>query len=58
MSTKLHCYFGHSCLLVSISSFTKAKKKVQRAQLAIANYNVLGKANALIASILQFDAPS
>ncbi len=41
----------------------KLKKKVQRAQLAIENYNVLGKANGLSASIswtslFQFYAPS
>jgi hypothetical protein len=27
MPAKLHCYFGHSCLIVFISSSTEAKKK-------------------------------
>jgi hypothetical protein len=27
MPAKLHFYFGHSCVLVFISSFVKAKKK-------------------------------
>jgi hypothetical protein len=30
MPAKLHCYFGHSCLLVFISSFAEAKKKAQQ----------------------------
>jgi len=28
MPTKLHCYFGHSCLLVFISSSVEAKKRL------------------------------
>jgi len=52
MPTKLHCYFGHSCLLVVISSSVEAKKKAQWVQLAVENCSFLGKANALSASIL------
>jgi hypothetical protein len=51
MPANLHCYFGHSCLLVFISSSAKFFKKAQRAQLAIENHSVLGKTNALSASI-------
>jgi hypothetical protein len=29
MPAKLHCYFGHSCLLVFISSSVEAKKKLK-----------------------------
>jgi hypothetical protein len=53
MPAKLHCYFGHSCLLVFISSSAEAKKKAQGAQLAVENCSFLGRANALSASILQ-----
>jgi len=53
MPAKLHCYFGHSCLLVFISSSTEAKKKAQGVQLAVENCSFLGRANALSASILQ-----
>jgi len=53
MHAKLHCYFGHSCLLVFISSSTEAKKKAQGVQLAVENCSFLGRANALSASILQ-----
>jgi hypothetical protein len=53
MPAKLHCCFGHSCLLVFISSSAEAKKKAQGAQLAVENWSFLGRANALIASILQ-----
>jgi hypothetical protein len=52
MPTKLHCYFGHSCLLVFISSSVEAKKKAQGVQLAVENCCFLGIANALSASIL------
>jgi hypothetical protein len=30
MPAKLHCYFGHSCLLVFISFSAEAKKKGSR----------------------------
>jgi hypothetical protein len=53
MPAKLHCYFGHSCLLGFISSSAEAKKKAQGAQLAVENCSFLGRANALSASILQ-----
>ncbi len=53
MPAKLHCYFGHSCLLLFISSSAEAKKKAQGAQLAVENWSFLGRANALSASILQ-----
>jgi len=52
MPTKLHCYFGHSCLLVFISSSIEAKKQAQGVQLAVENRSFLGRANALSASIL------
>jgi hypothetical protein len=29
MPAKLHCYFGHSCLLVFISSSAEAKKRLK-----------------------------
>jgi hypothetical protein len=53
MPAKLHCYFGHSCLLVFISSSAEAIKKAQRTQLAVENCSFLGRANTLSASILQ-----
>jgi hypothetical protein len=53
MPAKLHCYFGHSCLLVFISSSAEAIKKAQGTQLAVENCSFLGRANTLSASILQ-----
>jgi len=47
----VHCYFGHSCLLVFMSSFAEAKEKAQAVQLVVENCSFLGRANALSASI-------
>jgi len=51
MPAKLHCYFGHSCLLVFMSSFAEAKEKAQVVQLVVENCSFLGRTNALSASI-------